>query len=694
MVGFIFGGNTNETPESLKRKREIIEAMITGQRTPQNWGEGWGAVMKGIATGIEKRRLNKAEQAGQAGASSVYNDIIGKITGGMPLSGASDSGSGGNIPMSDAGAEAAQTSPGGSTPDMTGNDVYTGFMDTVKAGGVGNPYALAAIAATGNAESRFSPGNVNRTWSDPSERGQAGTADGVMSWRGPRLASLQAYAASKGEQGNGSPQTQAEFLLQEDPNLMAAMNSAGSVEEAQSLMNNAWKFAGYNRPGGEAARRLSTARGYLPAFQGSGGDVAAATPEAAFSAAMPEIGGSPSLSDEVSEFRQTPEFMQAYPGGYTQQPLTDQQFNDRWGGPNAMQLAQDMQGMQSALAGQQQSAGQQAIDMQAIGIPQQFQGSQQLTGAQGGVMPMLSGGQPATAQEVAQAQTRGQQPVQDMGSGISLEELYKAAANPWVMGDPAMGRVIKMLLEQEMQKRDPSRQLDMRYRQAQIDKMSREAENPGVSGIFNPRDKIANDSIEGALARVRSMITDGRSNLTDFNAVFRAKLDIDDMIERAVGQGAGNRAHYLQQVQRQINDALAGASSSYSAARDTFAKASREIDAVGRGGAAARLASRADDNIPAFGAMTPEEQLAFRVGYADPLIGRVESMSMSPTTNKARPFQTPKYEAEFKAFAAPGKADQLGRRIGREQRMFDTAQAALGGSKRRDCSCPALRIAP
>jgi hypothetical protein len=208
--------------------------------------------------------------------------------------------------------------------------------------------------------------------------------------------------------------------------------------------------------------------------------------------------------------------------------------------------------------------------------------------------------------------------------------------------------------------------------------------NPGLSGIFNPRDKIANDSIEGALARVRSMISDGRSNLTDFDAVFRAKLDIDDMIERAVGQGAGNRVHYLSQVQQQIDDALAGASKSYAKARDAFSRASREIDAVDIGKAATRPSSRAEDNIAAFGNMTPREQAAFRSGYADPLIARVDSMSLSPTTNKARALQTPKLEQELQAFAVPGKSDQLGRRIGREQRMFDTANAALGGSKTAD----------
>jgi hypothetical protein len=57
---------------------------------------------------------------------------------------------------------------------------------------------------------------------------------------------------------------------------------------------------------------------------------------------------------------------------------------------------------------------------------------------------------------------------------------------------------------------------------------------------------------------------------------------------------------------------------------------------------------------------------------------------MSPTTNKARGLITPKTGEEFPAFAVPGRADQLGNRIAREQRMFETSNAALGGSKTAD----------
>src|SRR5690606_10048503 len=57
-----------------------------------------------------------------------------------------------------------------------------------------------------------------------------------------------------------------EYFLNEDPALIERLNNAGSVEEAQQLMNNAWRFAGFDRPGGEAAARLETAKSLLPSY--------------------------------------------------------------------------------------------------------------------------------------------------------------------------------------------------------------------------------------------------------------------------------------------------------------------------------------------------------------------------------------------------------------------------------------------
>lgn len=208
--------------------------------------------------------------------------------------------------------------------------------------------------------------------------------------------------------------------------------------------------------------------------------------------------------------------------------------------------------------------------------------------------------------------------------------------------------------------------------------------SPGVNRVVSPRDNIGNDTIEGALARVRRMISDGNSQVTDFNALFRVKLDLDDMIARADAQGAGNRAHYLTQVKREVDRALEDASPAFRDANDTFATRSRVIDSVAEGQAAKSGRVRSEDSIDQFNSMSPDQQRAFRAGYVDPIIADIESHAMGPSTNRARSLTTPKYEQEFQAFAAPGRAEQLGSRIGRENRMFETNNAALGNSRTAD----------
>ena len=138
--------------------------------------------------------------------------------------------------------------------------------------GVTNPYGLAAIAATGKAESGFDGANLNRDWSDPSEKGAPGRSGGAFSWRNERLANLRSFASRAGERGNGSAKTQAQFFLQENPGLSDRLNNAKSVEEAMDIMNANIQFAGWNRPSDERAKRLSSAKAMVGDFQnGSNG---------------------------------------------------------------------------------------------------------------------------------------------------------------------------------------------------------------------------------------------------------------------------------------------------------------------------------------------------------------------------------------------------------------------------------------
>lgn len=212
---------------------------------------------------------------------------------------------------------------------------------------------------------------------------------------------------------------------------------------------------------------------------------------------------------------------------------------------------------------------------------------------------------------------------------------------------------------------------------------------PGATSVMSPQSGIADDSIEAAVRRARSYLTDGRSVLSDFSASMRAKQELDAMIEGA--KPAAQRA--LIPIRNELDKALEAASPDYAAARNAFRQQSQAIDAVETGRAAASPRMRAADTTSLFAQMTPEQQQAFRAGYADPLISRIEAASISPTTNKARMLMTEKSGQEFPAFAAPGKADELGDRIAREQRMFQTANAALGGSKTADNLADAADLA-
>lgn len=183
---------------------------------------------------------------------------------------------GGGAPSSAATASAANLG--------TPNEIENRFVNTVKGAGLTNPVGLGAVAAYGKAESGFAPQNVNRSWSDPSESGQPGTAGGIMSWRAERLQNLQNFAKQRGEQ-QPSVETQALFLAQENPQLIPALQAAKTPQEANQIMANAWRFAGYNRPGGENARRLALTQGYAQRFGGQGGPAPAVPPQVAMNEA-------------------------------------------------------------------------------------------------------------------------------------------------------------------------------------------------------------------------------------------------------------------------------------------------------------------------------------------------------------------------------------------------------------------------
>lgn len=196
------------------------------------------------------------------------------------------------------------------------------------------------------------------------------------------------------------------------------------------------------------------------------------------------------------------------------------------------------------------------------------------------------------------------------------------------------------------------------------------------------RDPIMGDSalsigpLGQRLRALRDQMQRDGEQLVDFDRVVALKSDMFQQMQRNP-----DIANELRPVYSMLDEALERASPQYRAANDAYRAQSKTIDAVDLGRNAAGSRTRALDNIQQFSKMPRGEQSAFRPGYAEPYIARVEAAAISPSTNKARMLMTTKTGQEFPAFAVRGRGEKLGRRISREQRMFETSNRAMGGSQ-------------
>lgn len=184
-------------------------------------------------------------------------------------------GLGGLIQPSGMASEIAATAPGAAAaaPPVqvasTGNtnEIFNSFMGSVKRG-LTNPNGLAAVAATGQRESGFSPNNAFRSWDDVGK-----PAGGIMSWRDGRLNNLVAYARSP-DISAVSPEMQGEYFLHEaaKSGLLDKLNAAKTPQEAMAAMNADWAFKGSDNPNHpETIARMAAVNDMVPLVGGLGG---------------------------------------------------------------------------------------------------------------------------------------------------------------------------------------------------------------------------------------------------------------------------------------------------------------------------------------------------------------------------------------------------------------------------------------
>jgi hypothetical protein len=201
---------------------------------------------------------------------------------------------------------------------------------------------------------------------------------------------------------------------------------------------------------------------------------------------------------------------------------------------------------------------------------------------------------------------------------------------------------------------------------------------------FDPNDYAithfneAGDPVLGAVPNMRTinLIKKGWDNqLEGYRDSTTGKLMLDE------------KGRALDAVRRSFLKEVDAVNPDYATARALYAGPAQVRDAVTAGGKAATR-GRAADNIARFKALTDPSQQGFRGGYADTLAGQIEGAS--PGRNKVMPLSSPKRTDELAALSLhqgpvqPGALDPMAQRLAREQTMFETRNAALGGSKTAD----------
>ncbi|WP_457662466.1 hypothetical protein [Sinorhizobium medicae] len=313
---FLFGGSTKETPESIKRKRDLAMAIMGTSAAPKNIGEGLNALGSGIVAGVMNRRANKAEDEGRASADTVFKSAMqGQLA--SQIMGTAPS------------RTSTTTSPGAAVSVNVDPSIRDGIAQTASALGV-DPVDLATAISYETAGT-FDPTKAGPTtkwgkhrgfiqfgepqaqqygvnWDDPvgSQLGENGAVAKYLRSTGvkPGMGLLDIYSAiNAGGVGRYNASD------------AAAGGAPGTVRgkvEEQMAGHRAKALALFGDHGQEVAS-LDPAIGMPP--QTAAGAVNAMAAGGGGGGAPP-----PSLSEEVAAFEQTPEYQAQFPGRNAQQP--------------------------------------------------------------------------------------------------------------------------------------------------------------------------------------------------------------------------------------------------------------------------------------------------------------------------------------------------------------------------------------
>jgi hypothetical protein len=321
-IGFFDGNKADASPESIKRKREMIARMMASARSPRNIGEGFNAIGNNIAAAMLGRQSDEEERRVNAERSRIMAGLFGG--GGAPMAAV------GGAPV----ATGAVSGKGYDNPQARETYEYALAQGLA-------PHQAAAYTSAKLAESRFDPNARN-----PGDGRDGTDSIGVFQWNSGRAQALKQFAAQQGKSWN-DPAVQRAFSFAElngsERAAGQALRAAKTPEEATAAMLS------YLRPGGWTSRnplgahsapaRLRNTQGILSAFGGmpviSPGPGAAPMPLArqqAQTAPMPNAG----LADlPAPGANQSGMNVAPVQGDNAQQLLADADYYEQNGNPEA-----------------------------------------------------------------------------------------------------------------------------------------------------------------------------------------------------------------------------------------------------------------------------------------------------------------------------------------------------------------------
>lgn len=477
---FIFDTSKGETPQTIAMKRALAAQIMGGfgNRPARNVGEGIGnafaSLGQGITANVMNRRANAAERAGQDSAASAFNPLldafrsrIGLDAGGFPAApNPGDSTSMATMPAPDmASARVAQahgdsTAPAGNLTESKQafiNALMPAAMQESQRTGI-DPRIIVAQAAQETGWGRSAPGN---NYFGIKSHGQGGgqtfaTHEYVNGKRVNVRDSFRRFdSPADSVRGYG------DFILK-NPRYRPFMAAQGLDAQLEALQASGYATdPNYSRSVGAIARGIPL-------------DSPVAANEAMATGGLPN--------------GLTPDALQQWAfANYAPQPA-----NSAVDAVNAL--------------GQAQPVGLAETEADILAQEQAMMGQDPQTFQQPGTMPRLQAPEASPplppAQFVQDRPVQAVQTPQDRGfpemagnnpqaipaPGIDMQAIANVLTNPF--SSPEQRAFAQMLLEQEMQSRDPMRQADLAYKQAQTQKLQRE-----LSGEFGDAAKVQSSTI-------------------------------------------------------------------------------------------------------------------------------------------------------------------------------------------------------